>query len=106
MRRAHAGSFSLLLHRAQSHGWDVRFFLGTVFIRVCPETAIAGRSSRQEQARNTKYGGLSTPQRTMKLSAAPVEMTILIFRVVGWCGLLVVSIGSIFRDRESEVRKV
>ncbi len=36
-----------------------------------------GEENRQQQKQERNTGGLSTAQRTMRLSAAPVEMTIL-----------------------------
>ena len=35
------------------------------------------KEQRQEQRQETKYGGLSTPRRTIRLSVSPVEMTVL-----------------------------
>jgi hypothetical protein len=48
--------------------------ISSLFLGACGKSGI-GQSAKQEQQQNAKCGGLSTPQRTMKLSVAPVEMT-------------------------------
>jgi hypothetical protein len=59
--------------------WGLRLEAGLDFILllsgVPPLFGNLGKGCEEQTTTKAKYGGLSTPQRTVKLSVAPVEMT-------------------------------